>query len=132
MRNPFESAWEMYASAGPADSGEPLRFFGPIGYPIQDRTATRVVHVHVVIVDDPLAEDYWAWMDLGASQPTYTSSTEKEMTDKFLLGQRDAPGPRQEQEAGQGEIVRLRVTVLEEVYLRSGRAGWRPNISSAM
>lgn len=122
----------MYASAGAPDADEPLRFFGPLGFATQDRTAARVLLVHVAIVDDPQPWDYWAWMDLGASQPSCIAATEREMTDRFLLDQRDAPGPREEQKLGQGEIVRLRVTPLEEVALRSGRAGWRPNISSAM
>jgi hypothetical protein len=130
VRNPYESAWEMYASAG---HGQRLDFFGPLGYAMQNRDAKRVVLVHVEIVDDPVDEDYWAWMDLGASQPSCIKATEEAMTSQFLLGQHDAPGPREEQEAGQGEIVRLRVTELQEVAMRSGRAGWRrPDISSAM
>jgi hypothetical protein len=127
-RNPFESAWTMYASAKPSG----LDFFGPLGFATQDREAKSVVLVHVAIVDDPTPEDYWAWMDLGASQPACIAADEQQMTAKFLLQQEGAPGPREEQAAGQGEIVRLRVTFLEEVALRRGRAGWRPNISSAM
>jgi hypothetical protein len=119
----------MYASVTPDNR---LDFFGPLGYAIQDREAKAVVLVHVQIVDDPTADDYWAWMDLGASQPSCIAGNERRMTEKFLLQQEGAPGPREEQAAGQGEVVRLRVTFLEEVALRSGRAGWRPNISSAM
>jgi len=119
----------MYASV--AQDGR-LDFFGPLGYAIQDREAKVVVLVHVQIVDDPTADDYWAWMDLGASQPACIAGSEAQMTRKFLLQQEGAPGPREEQAAGQGEVVRLRVTFLEEVALRRGRAGWRPNISSAM
>ncbi len=129
MRSPFESAWEMYASLSPDGR---LDFFGPLGYAIQDREAKVVVLVHVAITDDPAPDDYWAWMDLGASQPSCIAGSERRMTEKFLLQQEDAPGPYDEQAAGQGEVVRLRVTFLEEVALRRGRAGWRPNISSAM
>lgn len=119
----------MYASVSPAGQ---LDFFGPLGFAVQDREAKRVVHVHVAIVDDPVPDDYWAWMDFGASQPACIAGSERRMTEKFLLQQEGAPGPREEQAAGQGEIVRLRVAILEDVYLRSGRSGWRPNISSAM
>lgn len=129
MRSEFDSAWEMYASVSAAGR---LGFFGPIGYPAQDLDAKQVVQVHVAIVDDPNEGDYWAWMDPGASQPACIAATEQEMTGKFLLQQEGAPGPREEQAAGLGEIVRLRVTVLQKVSLRSGRAGWRPDISSAM
>lgn len=130
MRSPFECAWEMYASAG---HDQPLDFFGPLGYATQNRDAKRVVHVHVAIVDDPDPDDYWAWMDFGASQPACIKATEEAMAAQFLLGQQGAPSPREEQQAGLGEVVRLRVTELEEVALRRGRAGWRrPNISSAM
>lgn len=128
MRSPYERAWEMYASA-PADA--PLDFFGPLGFAIQDRAANRVVEVLVEIVDDPQPGDYWAWMDLGASQPACIAVDEPGMTRKFLLQQESAPGPREEQATGQGEIVRLRVSVLRDAALRRGRS-WRPNVSSAM
>lgn len=118
----------MYASAKP-DSH--LDFFGPLGFAIRDREAKRVVEVLVEIVDDAQEGDYWAWMDLGASQPACIAPTESEMTRKFLLEQEGAPGPREEQATGQGEIVRLRVTVLRDAVLRRGRA-WRPDVSSAM
>ncbi len=131
--NPVGAEWVMYASAGPAGSGEPLRFFGPLGFAAQDRTAARVVKVCVTPTDEPADGDYWAWLDEGTWQPCHISATEEAMTERFLLGQRDAPGPREEQEAGLGRILRLRIVVLpEEVYLRSGRHGWKPSISSAM
>ncbi len=125
----------MYASVAPISPTEPgtrFDFFGPLGWAIQDREAKRVVLVHVEIVDDPGPDDYWAWMDHGASQPCCIAGTEQSMTQKFLLQQEGAPGPAEEQRAGVGEVVRLRVTVLQQIYLRSGRTGWRPDISSTM
>lgn len=130
MRNPFFCAWEMYASAA---EGKPLSFFGPLGFALQNREPKRVaMRVRVTIVDDPEPGDYWAWMDHGASQPSCIHATEADMTRQFLLGQQGAPGPREEQEAGLGEMVRLRVTVLGPVSLPEKLACSRPDISSAM
>jgi hypothetical protein len=120
----------MYASAGPEGSSEPLRFFGPLGYAKRDTTAKRVVKVQVVPTDEPQPEDYWAWLDAGALEPCHVAATEAAMTTAFKAGE-DPEGPRDYESRGQGQILRLQVTVLpEEVYLRSGRSNWR--ISSAM
>jgi hypothetical protein len=122
--------WEMYASADEPGSPHPLRHFGPLGYALQDATARRVLHVclSVVPTEEATQEDYWAWLDLGATQPTCIGATEQAMTERFLLGE-DTPGPREEESVGQGRILRLRVTEIQEMYLRSGRRNWK--ISSA-
>lgn len=130
MSDLFETEWELYASADEDGSPHPLRHFGPMGFAQQDTTAKRVVRVLLEATDDPAPADYWAWLDHGAWQPTCIGATEQEMTRRFLLDQHDAPGPREEQEVGLGRILRLRVTILDEVYLRSGRKGWR--VTSAM
>lgn len=122
--------WELFASADEEGSSYPLRHFGPLGFAQKDATAKRVVRVLLTAVDDPAPQDYWAWLDLGAAQPSCIAATEEAMTDRFLLDQRDAPGPREEQAVGLGRILRLRVTIVEEVFLRSGRNNWR--ITSAM
>jgi hypothetical protein len=125
------SYWELYASADEDGSPNPLRFFGPLGFAQQDATAKRVVRVMAHVVEgEPDPSDYWAWLDHGAWQPCHIAPTEEEMTKRFLIGQSGAPGPREEQEAELGRILRLRVVILEEVYLRSGRRNWR--ITSAM
>lgn len=131
--NPVGAVWEMYASV--RHEGEPrekLTFFGPLGYSQQDTLAKRVVKVLLTPTDKPVERDYWAWMDDVAWQPSCIHATEQEMTDQFLIGQPDAPGPREEEEVGLGRILRLQVTVLpEEVYLRSStRGAWR--FSSAL
>lgn len=134
MRNPYEAAWIMYASAGP-DDRRPLAHFGPLGFAMQDKTATRVLEIRVDIVDDPQISDYWAWLDVGASQPCCIADSEQEMTRRFLLEQPGAPGPAEEQALGLGEVVRLRVTVLGEAATRRERGSWRTppgGISSAM
>jgi hypothetical protein len=123
-------AWEMYASAGEDGSTEPLRFFGPLGFSQQDATAKRVVQVLIYVVDDPAPDDYWAWFDYGADHPCHIAHSEKEMTRGFLIGQPDAPLPHQEQEAGNGRVVRLRIAILAEVRLRSGRRNWK--VTSAL
>lgn len=123
-------AWEMYASADEDGSAAPLRFFGPLGFAQQDATAKRVVRVEVAVVDDPEPGDYWAWYDHGADHPCHIAHTEAAMTAGFLVGQPAAPGPREEQLAGLGRIVRLRVHVLDEVSLRSGRRNWK--VTSAL
>lgn len=124
--------WEMYASADEEGSSYPLRHFGPLGFAQQDTTATRILRIWLTIVDDEPAEhDYWAWLDHGAEQPCCIGATEKEMTSRFLTGQPDARGPREEEQVGLGQILRLRVTVLDEMFLRStSRHSWR--ISSAL
>lgn len=123
-------AWEMYASADEEGSPNPLRFFGPLGYAQQDTTAKRVLQVLVIVTDDPEPDDYWAWWDTDAWEPCHIAATEEQMTRAFRTGQPEAPGPREEQEAGLGRIIRLRVTELQEMCLRSGRRNWR--ITSAM
>lgn len=123
-------AWEMFAAADGADSPNPLRHFGPLGYAQQDGSASRVLRVLLAETDEPAAGDYWAWLDLGATQPSCIGATEADMTRRFLLGE-EAPGPREEQELGQGRILRLRVSVIEEIYLRrTTRGAWK--ISSAL
>jgi hypothetical protein len=122
-------AWEMYAAADPEGSGYPLRHFGPLGYAQQDASASRVVRVLLVPTDDPRDGDYWAWLDQGATQPSCIGATEQAMTRQFLLGE-DAPGPREEQQVGLGQILRLRVALIEDIFLRSGRRNWK--ISSAL
>lgn len=131
--NPPDVIWEMYASV--RDEGTPkekLTFFGPLGYAQRDTLAVRVVKVLLTPTDEPVAGDYWAWLDYGAWQPCHIGATEQEMTTAFLAGEYDQPLPREVQEVGQGQILRLQVTVLpEEVYLRSSTRGtWR--ITSAM
>jgi hypothetical protein len=126
----FETEWELFASADEPGSTHPLRHFGPLGFAQQDRTAKRVVRVLLAAAEDPRPDDYWAWLDYGAHQPTCIGATEEAMTSRFLLDQHGAPGPREEAAVGQGQILRLRVTILHEVYLRSGRHNWR--ITSAM
>jgi hypothetical protein len=123
--------WEMFASADEEGSSYPLRHFGPLGYAQQDTTAKRILHVTLTDVDPQEAEpeDYWAWLDHGASQPSCIGATEDAMTQRFLLGE-DVPGPREEERLGQGRILRLRVSVIEEMFLRSGRRNWK--ISSAL
>lgn len=123
--------WEMFASADEDGSAHPLRHFGPLGFAQQDATAKRVVRVMLVSIDPAEAEDsdYWAWLDLGGSQPVCIGATEPAMTRAFLLGE-DVPGPREEEQVGQGRILRLRVMVVEEMLLRSGRRNWK--ISSAL
>lgn len=129
--NPVGAEWDMYASAGPVGSDEPLRFFGPLGFAQQDRTAARVVKVTVIPTDEPTDEDYWAWLDAEAMQPCHIAATEEAMTRAFLLGDYDQPTPREYERQGQGRILRLRIILLPgEVYLRSGRTNWR--YSSAM
>lgn len=123
--------WEMYASADEEGSPYPLRHFGPLGFAQQDTTATRVLRIWLTIPDEPDERDYWAWLDLGTEQPCCIGATEQEMTQRFLVGQPDARGPREEQEVGLGEILRLRITVLGEMYLRAtSRHSWK--ISSAL
>lgn len=123
-------SWEMFAAADGEDSPNPLRHFGPLGYAQQDGSASRVVRVLLVATDDPDDGDYWAWFDHGATQPSCIGATEQDMTRRFLLGE-DVPGPREEQELGQGQILRLRVSVLEEICLRATtRHSWK--ISSAL
>lgn len=117
----FETSWQMYASAGPLGSDEPLRHFGPMGFATQDVTAKRVVRV-LLEVDD--GGDYWAWLDTGAFQPSCIAASEQAMTQRFLLDQTDAPGPREEEKVGLGMILRLKVTILAEVQVRSGRRNW--------
>jgi len=121
--------WEMFAAADSEHSPNPLRHFGPLGYARQDGSARRILRVMLAETDDPADEDYWAWLDLGASQPSCIGATEQDMTDRFRLGEQ-VPGPREEQAVGQGAILRLRVTVIEEIFLRSGRDRWK--ISSAL
>lgn len=123
-------AWEMFAAADGEDSPNPLRHFGPLGYAQQDGSASRVLRVWLAETDNPREGDYWAWLDLGATEPSCIGATEQEMTRRFLLGE-DAPGPREEEVVGQGRILRLRVSVIEEVYLRrTTRHSWK--ISSAL
>lgn len=121
--------WKMFASADEEGSPRPLRHFGPLGFALQDTTASRVVRVLLTITDEPRDDDHWAWLDYGATQPCCIGATEEVMTERFLLGE-DAAGPREEQEVGQGRILRLRVSVIGEIYLRSGRRNWK--ISSAL
>lgn len=130
MNDLFETEWELFASADEDGSPYPLRHFGPLGFAQQDATAKRVVRVLLSAAADPRPEDYWAWLDHGAWQPTCIGATEEAMTSRFLLDQHDAPGPREEEAVGQGRILRLRVVILDEVYLRSGRRNWR--VTSAM
>lgn len=122
-------AWEMYAAADPEGSEHPLRHFGPLGYAEQDASASRVVRVLLVPTEEPHDGDYWAWLDHGAIQPSCIGATEQAMTRQFLLGE-DAPGPREEERIGLGRILRLRVALIEDIYLRSGRRNWK--ISSAL
>lgn len=122
-------SWAMFASAGPEDSPEPLRHFGPPGFARQDTTAARVVSVLLVATDEPRDGDYWAWLDYGVSEPCCIGATEAAMTQLFLIGE-DAPGPREEEQIGQGRILRLRVSIVEEMLFRSGRHNWK--ISSAL
>ncbi len=121
----LDDAWEMYCSAGPAGSDQPLRHFGRLGYAQQDPTASRVLQVWLVATDDPQPGDYWAWHDHGVIEPCHISATEEILTQAFLTGQADAAGPREEEQVGLGRILRLRVTVLGEVFLRSGRSNWK-------
>jgi hypothetical protein len=117
--------WEMHAAADGEDSPNPLRHFGPPGYALQDGSASRVVRVRLTATDDPAPDDYWAWLDHGATQPSCIGATEQDMTRRFLLGE-NVPGPREEQAVGQGQILRLRVTVLGEMLLRaSSRHSWK-------
>lgn len=123
--------WEMYASADAEDATSPLRHFGPLGFAQQDTTATRVLRIWLTIPAEADERDYWAWLDHGAEQPCCIGATEQEMTRRFLVGQPDARGPREEQQVGLGEILRLRVTVLGAMYLRAtSRHSWK--ISSAL
>lgn len=122
-------AWEMFAAADEEGSPHPLRHFGTLGYAQMDTSAKRVVRVLLSITDDPVPSDYWAWLDRGAEQPTCIGATEQAMTKSFLLGE-DVPGPREEEALGQGRILRLRPSVIEDTFLRSGRRNWR--ISSAL
>jgi hypothetical protein len=123
-------AWEMFAAADAEDSPTPLRHFGPLGYAQQDGSASRVLRVWLAETEDPQESDYWAWLDHGATQPSCIGATETDMTKRFLLGE-DVPGPREEQALGQGRILRLRVSVIEEIYLRATtRHRWK--ISSAL
>lgn len=129
---PDLDAWWMFASADQEGSPNPLRHFGPLGYAQQDTTAFRILRVLLVATDDPHPGDYWAWLDRDTTQPSCIGATEQAMTQRFLLGE-DVPGPREEEALEQGRIVRLRVTVIEEIFLRSGRHNWKPpKISSAL
>jgi hypothetical protein len=129
VSSPETQAWEMFASADEEGSPNPLRHFGPLGYARQDRIpGRRVVRVLLAVTDEPADGDYWAWLDYGVTEPSCIGATEAAMTERFLLGA-DAPGPREEERYGQGRILRLRVSVVEEVALRSSRN--RP-ISSAL
>lgn len=123
--------WEMYASADEEGSPYPLRHFGPLGFAQQDTTAKRVLKVWLTVPGEPDDGDYWAWLDYGAGEPCCIGATEADMTHRFLTGQPAARGPREEEKVGLGKILRLRVTILEEVALRAtGRHSWR--ISSAL
>jgi hypothetical protein len=127
----LDDAWEMFASADEVGSAHPLRHFGPLGFARLDTTATRVLRVCLVITDEPEDGDYWAWLDEGSYQPTCIAATEQAMTERFLIDQSGAPGPREEERVGLGRILRLRVIVIEEVFLReSTRRAW--TISSAL
>lgn len=130
MTDASVEVWEMYASADEPGSDHPLRFFGPLGFAQQDATAKRVLRVWLHVVDDPAPDDYWAWKDPQADHPCHIAATEQEMTRGFLVGQLDAPGPREEERVGLGRILRLRVQIMEEVRLRSGRRNWR--VTSAL
>ena len=122
-------AWWMFAAADEPDSPNPLRHFGPLGYAQQDGSATRVVRVLLAETDTPTDGDYWAWLDYGATQPACIAATEQEMTSRFKLGE-DVLGPRENEALEMGRILRLRVSVLEEMFLRAEtRRSWQ--ISSA-
>jgi hypothetical protein len=128
----FETSWTMYASVRPAYAGgdREMGFFGRLGYAQQDTLADRVVRVVLDVTDRPRPGDHWAWLDYGAHEPCHVAATEEAMTTKFRAGQ-DPTSPREYEQLGQGQILRLRVTVLEEVQLRSStRSSWQ--ISSAM
>lgn len=123
--------WEMYASADEEGAAAALRHFGPLGFAQQDTTATRVVRVLVTVTDEPDEGDYWAWLDYGAGEPCCMGATEMAMTERFLVGLVGARGPREEAEVGLGRILRLRVTVIEEMLLRNTtRHSWK--ITSAL
>lgn len=129
-----ETAWELFASVRPPrdpDDDETYGFFGPLGFAQHDTLANKVVRVWLEHTEDPEPGDHWAWLDLGARQPCHISATEAELTRALAVGDPNAPDPREEEKLGQGRILRLKVTVIEKVNVRSGRKGWR-GITSAM
>lgn len=125
------SAWPIWTTFAAGDSTPDgkvtrLRHFGPLDYARLDGSADRVVRVLLSETDDPGPDDSWAWLDRGATMPSCIGETEQVMTDRFVLGE-NVPGPHEEQELEQGRILRLRVTVLEEVYRRGARERWIPS-----
>jgi hypothetical protein len=123
-------AWEMFAAGDEEGSPNPLRHFGPLGYSRQDGSAMRVLRVLLVETDQPDDGDYWAWLDYGATQPSCIAATEEAMTRRFKIGE-DVPGPRENEALEMGRILRLRVTVIEEMFMRAAtRRSWQ--ISSAL
>lgn len=117
-------SWHLYASADSGDDPAP-RFFGPMGFAQRDRTADRVVEILLTAVDDPTDDDYWGWLDHGALQPCHIAATEQEMTRAFLAGVINGLTPRELEESEQGRILRLRIVILGDVALRSGRYNWK-------
>lgn len=113
-------SWFMYASiARRDDDGPPLRHFGPLGYAVQDRTAVGFVEVE--LRPDPNGA-YWAWLDLGGAEPILISGSERDLAVRFRAGDASAPGPYDEQALGQGEVLRLAVTILQEVPVAGRRS----------